>query len=406
MPLIKIEDTIIPVISNVIEVEEPDETFTNAKINDNTILIRIGPIYFQTTKDTKPIGRPLFTVEPIELEFPISLFHKTKDNNHTLLRRVNLFFKGFCDILCPYSIPINGIIEVKFEQSKMKMGLGTQKMDKLWSFIPTKELLEDFEKELNGLTEKLRKDPHLFLSLMWLGHRLESKSDIQSFLDSYRIIENLSYRELELMLNDVNKFIRNNSKWNNYCKGKRPIELDLKQGNFVKNYLTSRWSVTEPQWDKINGIRNAIVHGESPDVEFRDDFREAFTMLDDLASDILINEIKPILKTNIILSRNEIPVTETNNGKFILKPLHECLKTNPESVADYKLEGLSKEKFERLISNSNLNHTEIEDLEITYKYRSHEILAKDVPVNISIENGFSMQNHDYGGVVTIQGSNS
>ena len=400
------EDTIIPVISNFIKEEKPDETFINAKINENTILIRIGPIFFQKTKDTKPIGRPLFTVEPIELEFPISLFRKTKDNEHTLLRRINLFFKGFCDILCPYSIPICGLLEMKVEQSMMKMGLGTQKMDKLWPFIPTKEFLDDFEKELNGLTEKLKKDHYLFLSLMWLGHRLESKSNIQSFLDSYRVIENLSYRELNSMLNDVNKFIQNTSKWNDYCKGNRPIELALKEGNFVKNFLTSRWSVTETQWDKINGLRNATVHGETPDVEFRDDFREAFTMLDDLARDILINEIKPILETDIILSRKEIFVTETSDGKFILKPLEECLKTNPESVADYKLEGLSKEKFERLISNSNLNHTEIEDLKIYYKYRSHKILAKDVPIKINIADGFTIQNHDYGGSVTIHCSNS
>lgn len=406
MPLIKIEDTIIPVISNFIEEERLDETFNNTKINENTILIKIGPIFFQTTKGTKPIGRPLFTVEPIELEFPISLFRKKKDNEHTLLRRVNLFFKGYCDVLCPYSIPIKGLLEVKVEQSSIKMGLGSHKMDKLWPFIPTRELLEDFKKELNGLTEKLRKDPHLFLSLMWLGHRLESKSHIQSFLDNYRVIENLSYRELESMLNDVNKFIQNDSKWNNYCKGNRPIELALKEGNFVKNFLTSRWSVTETQWNKINGLRNAIVHGKTPDVEFRDDFRETFTMLDDLARNILFNEIKPILETNIILSRNEIYVTETSDGKFILKPLHECLKTNPESVADYKLEGLSNEKFERLISNSNLNHTEIDDLKIYYKYRSHEILAKDVPIHTNIENGFTLHNHDYGGTVTIQGSNS
>lgn len=406
MPLIKIDDEIIPVISNFIEEEKPDETFNNAKINENTILIRIGPIFFHTTKDTKPIGRPLFTVEPIELEFPISLFRKKKDNEHTLLRRINLFFKGFCDILCPYSIPIIGLLEIKIEKHRMKMSFGSQKMDKLWPFIPTKEFLEDFEKELNGLTEKFRKDRHLFLSLMWLGHRLESNCSIQSFLDSYRAIENLSHRELKLMLDDVNKFIQNTSKWNNYCKGNRPLELAFKEGNFVKNFLTSRWSVTETEWDKINGLRNAIVHGKTPDVEFRDDFLEAFSMLDDLTRDMLINEIKPILETNIILSRNEIYITETSDGKFILKPLHECLKTNSESVVDYKLEGLSKEKFEKLISNSNLNHTEIEDLKIVYKYRSHEILAKDVPVNISIENGFKMQNHDYGGIVTIQGSNS
>ena len=395
MPLIKIGDKIISVISNSIEEEKPDKIFTDTKINENTILIVIGPIYFQTKKDTKLIGKPLFTVEPIELEFPISLFRKTKDNENTLLRRINLFFKGFCYILFPYSISINCMMEVKLGQSSMKMGLSTKKIDTLCSYIPTKELWGDFEKELNELTGELKKDQNLFRSLMWLGHRFESKSNIQSFLDSYRVIEKLSHREFNSMLNDVNKFVQNNSKWNHYYKGKSPIEFSLKERNFVKNYLTSRWGVTEPQWAKIYGIRNAIVHGESPDVEFREDFREAFTILDDLAIDILINEIKPILKTNIIHSRDEIVVTEANDGNFILKPLHECFKTNPESVADYKLEGLSKEKFEKLISNSNINDTEIEHLKIYYKYRSHEILAKDVPMTKKIENGIEILNHDY-----------
>ncbi len=399
MPLIKIENRIIPVISNVIE-EKPGETLDDAKIDKNTFLVRFGPIVFQVTKDLKPIGRPLLTIEPIMLKFPVSLFHKKRDNEQTLLRRIHLFFKGLCDILCPYSVPIECILEANLEKSHMKMSLGSQQMDKRWPFIPTKGLWEDFEKELKEVPIKLKKDRYLLLSLMWLGHRLESKSNVQSFLDSYRIIENLSYRELDSMLDDVNKFLQSNSKWDIYCQGSRPLELALKEGNFVKNFLISRWNVTEPQWDLIKGRRDAVVHGETPDAEFRDDFREALTMLDNLARVILINEIKPILQTNILTSGKEIFVTETSDGKFFLKPLHECWKTNPESEADYRLEGISEEKFKTLASNLNLN--EVEELRINYKYRSHELLAKDVPLSINEKDGFTMQNHDYGGSVTVR----
>ncbi|MCZ7381823.1 MAG: hypothetical protein O8C64_09715 [Candidatus Methanoperedens sp.] len=404
MPLIKIKDNIIPVISQAIEEKDLTKTLNSDKIDKDTILVRIGPIYFQATKDLEPIGGPLFTVEPIELTFNKSLFHKTKDNENTFLRRVLLFFKGLCDVLCPYSLPIDCSMEGSLEKSQFRISFGSREMKKKWPFIPTKDLWEDFEKELIELPIKLKKDRRLLLSLMWLGHRLESKSDIQSFLDSYRIIENLSSREIEFMLTDVNHFVKNDSKWGIYCQGSRPLELDFKEGNFVKNFSISRWNIEETQWGLIKGLRDAIVHGETPDVEFREDFREALAILDSLARVILTNELKPMFNTNILICGKEIIVTETSDGKFILKPLHECYKTNPESIADYRLEDLSKEKFERLISNSNLNINEIENFKIYYKYRSHEILAKDVPETINLEDGFTMQNHDYGGVITLRGT--
>lgn len=355
------------------------------------------PFFFQTTENLKPIGKPLITIEPIDLKFPISLFRKEKDNEITHLRRILLFFKGLCDTLCSFSLPINCFLKSNFE-----IKLGSIQMEKRWPFIPTKDLWQDLEKELEILPIKLSKDRYLIYSLMWLGHRLESKSKIQSFLDSYRIIENLANREIELMLKDVNLFIKNNPRWKNYCQGNKPLELDLKEGNFVKNFLISRWNISEKQWSQIKEFRDAIVHGETPDVEFKDDFQKILPVMDNLTNDILANEIKSILNTNILLSRKEIYVTETNDGKFVLKPLHECLKT--VSGTEYILECLSEEKFERLVST--LNSTEADELRNYLKYHSHDLLVKNVPSHIKQGKSITIQNHDYGSSFTISPEDS
>ena len=95
---------------------------------------------------------------------------------------------------------------------------------------------------------------------------------------------------------------------------------------------------------------------------------------------------------------------KNNDGNFILKPLHECWNTNPESVADYSLESLSEEKFERLVST--LNSTEADELRNYLKYHSHDLLVKNAPSNIRQGKGFTIQDHDYGSSLTISPGDS
>ncbi|MBZ9572377.1 hypothetical protein KJA15_03540 [Patescibacteria group bacterium] len=235
---------------------------------------------------------------------------------------------------------------------------------------------------------------------MWLGHRLESKSDIQSFLDCYRILETLSNREFDLMLSDIDNFLSKNSKWVIYVKSKKPLKFRPEGRNLTEAYAIHRWNMKKTEWSLIKDLRDSIAHGENPDVEFKDYFRNTFIKLDNFIKTILRNELEHLLKTDIILASEERLVTITPDKKFIMKPLHKCSKSL-KIASEYRIEGISKKKFENIISNLKID--EAKKLKLYYQYRSNNILAKNVPLVIYEKNEIIINNHDHGGSISIKG---
>jgi len=327
---------------------------------------------------------------------PFSLFHKKNDNEHSILRRIHLFFRGFCEILIPFSVPIT----VTLRKKEMKMSFGDKKLTKRWDFIPTKKFWEDFSQEITESLKIIKKDPLLFRSLMWLGHRLESNSDIQSFLDCYRILETLSNREFDFMLSDIDVFLNNNPKWITYVKCKKPLKFRPEGRNLVEAYAIHRWNMKKTEWGLVKKLRDSITHGENPDIEFKEYFRNTFVKLNDYIKKILKSELEHLLKTDILIAGEEKLVTITPDKKFIMKPLHQCSK-NLKNASEYRIEGLSKKKFENIISSLNID--EVKEFELYYQYRSNNILAKNVPLVICKENEIIMINHDHGGSIHIKG---
>jgi len=236
---------------------------------------------------------------------------------------------------------------------------------------------------------------------MWLGHRLESKTSIESYLDCYRILETLSNREEEILENEVNEFLKNTSKWSGLVTSNKKVKFAIKGKNFFEVYMQRRCDVTEINWDKINGIRGAIVHGKSPDIEYRDDFRQTFELIDELAKKMIFKEIKSLILTNLVEVKNPIYVTKTCDGEFLISPLHENFQKY-KKASEFYIEGVPKKTFDNIISK--LDPIKKNELIDYYKYRSYKFLAKNIPTCIKDGEKITIQDHIHKSVLSIEPS--
>jgi hypothetical protein len=405
MPLIQTKNGFVPLIS-VWDNTNMKIGETEAKnFDEDYLFVKIGPLNFYKSENFEPVGSPIIVIEPLCIKYPVKEFYKNKDNQSSTLRRISLFFTGLWNILCSNNILIECTSKVEDENIQMIKSFRNSIDRIMWEFIPSEDFIEDLEKELIQLPRKLMKDKFLYRSLMWWGHFFNAKTSIQKFLDSYRIIELLAKKDFELMKKEINSFLLSEPKWSLYINNDK-LSINFGSKNKVERFLINKYKVSKNDWEKINGFRNSIVHGDAPDIEYREGFDETVNLLRDLSFNVLLQEIEKLVITDILVARNTKYITLIDEKNYFMGEI-ENVEEKYNIAHEFRLESIPENEFEIIISKFE---SEKHSLNMYYKYRSTDTLLKNAPTTI-IENKkekrkITSQYHESSGSLTMEGKNS